>query len=137
MARGSAAAPAMEMTKWFDTNYHYVVPEFEPGMEYSFRSSKAVDEYFEAKALGIETRPVLLGPVSFVLLGKPTHPAVSRGDVLSAILPLYSALMSRLQASGAEWIQIDEPCLCLDLDPETEELYGEAYEYLRKNGSPK
>jgi len=70
MARGSSAAPAMEMTKWFDTNYHYIVPEFETGMEFRIASYKPVEEFREAKALGLTTRPVLLGPVSFVLLGK-------------------------------------------------------------------
>jgi hypothetical protein len=76
MARGfqdSAAGldiPAMEMTKWFDTNYHYIVPEFKPGQEFSLESNKPVEEFREAKSLGISTRPVLLGPVSFLLLGK-------------------------------------------------------------------
>ncbi|HEX3942048.1 MAG TPA: 5-methyltetrahydropteroyltriglutamate--homocysteine S-methyltransferase [Acidobacteriaceae bacterium] len=127
MARGSQAATALEMTKWFDTNYHYVVPEFEPGMRFSLRSAKPVDEYLEAKALGIATRPVLLGPVSFVLLGKPTDASVTRAQVLRAILPLYEELLRRLSAAGAEWVQIDEPCLCLDLDSQAAELYREAY----------
>ena len=78
MARGAQQASALEMTKWFDTNYHFVVPEFEAGMHYELRSKKALEDYLEAKALGIETRPVLLGPVSFVLLGKPTEPGVTR-----------------------------------------------------------
>jgi 5-methyltetrahydropteroyltriglutamate--homocysteine methyltransferase len=137
MARGSAGAPAMEMTKWFDTNYHYVVPEFEPGMEYRLVSAKAVDEYLEAKALGIETRPVILGPVSFALLGKPTDASVTRTDVVRAIVPCYLALLRRLRTEGAEWVQIDEPCLCLDLDEETRRLYVEAYTVLRGDGLPK
>ena len=70
MARGNKSAPAMEMTKWFDTNYHYIVPEFEPGMEFHLASRKPVEEFLEAKALGFTTRPVLLGPVSLALLGK-------------------------------------------------------------------
>ena len=136
MARGSKNANAMEMTKWFDTNYHYVVPEFEPAMEYQLLSAKVVDEYLEAKKLGIGTRPVLLGPVSFVMLGKPTDASVTRSHVLRAIVPLYQALLSRLSAAGAEWVQIDEPCLCLDLDLGTEELYREAYATLR-SASPR
>jgi len=136
MARGSKNATAMEMTKWFDTNYHYVVPEFEPGMEYQLLSAKVVEEYLEAKESGIETRPVLLGPVSFVLLGKPTDASVTRIQVLKAILPLYQLLLSRLSAAGAEWVQIDEPCLCLDLDLDAEKLYREAYASLQ-SGSPK
>ena len=129
MARGSKTATAQEMTKWFDTNYHYVVPEFEAGMRYELRSMKVLNEYLEAKAMGIETRPVLLGPVSFVLLGKPTDETVSRAGVLKAILPLYRELLMRLAAAGADWIQIDEPCLCLDLEDAA--LYRDAYAELR------
>jgi len=127
MARGAQNVPALEMTKWFDTNYHYVVPEFEAGMKYALRSNKAIDDYLEAKALGIETRPVLLGPVSFVLLGKPTDANVTRAQVFRSILPLYEELLRRLSTAGAEWVQIDEPCLCLDLDFEAEKMYREAY----------
>jgi 5-methyltetrahydropteroyltriglutamate--homocysteine methyltransferase len=136
MARGSADAPAMEMTKWFDTNYHYVVPEFEAGMKFDLVSTKAVDDYLEAKALGIKTRPVLLGPVSFVLLGKPADDGVSRAGVLSEVLPLYGALLMKLHDAGVEWVQMDEPCLCLDLDVEGRAFYKEAYAALKKN-SPK
>jgi 5-methyltetrahydropteroyltriglutamate--homocysteine methyltransferase len=135
MARGAQNATAMEMTKWFDTNYHYVVPEFEPGMNYQLLSTKVVTEYLEAKALGIETRPVLLGPVSFVLLGKPTDATVTRAQVLTTILPLYEKLLSLLHTAGAEWIQIDEPCLVLDLDQDAESLYRQAYESFHANSS--
>jgi 5-methyltetrahydropteroyltriglutamate--homocysteine methyltransferase len=127
MARGSEHAAAMEMTKWFDTNYHYAVPEFEPGMSCQLLSAKAVDDYLEAKTLGIETRPVLLGPVSFVLLGKPTDASVTRAQVLQAILPLYKDLLTRLTTAGAEWVQIDEPCLCLDLDRDALAFFSQAY----------
>jgi 5-methyltetrahydropteroyltriglutamate--homocysteine methyltransferase len=126
MARGAKDVPAMEMTKWFDTNYHYVVPEFEAGHQYYLRSTKVIDEYEEAKACGIETRPVLLGPVSFVLLGKPTNSSVTRAIVLKQILPLYKELLWKLAAKGAKWVQIDEPCLCLDLDAEAAAMYREA-----------
>jgi len=127
MARGSQHATALEMTKWVDTNYHYVVPEFEADMHYELRSNKAVDEYLEAKALGISTRPVILGPVSFVLLGKLTDAGVSREQVLNAILPLYEELLKQLATAGAEWVQIDEPCLCFDLDYEAGQFYRHAY----------
>jgi 5-methyltetrahydropteroyltriglutamate--homocysteine methyltransferase len=138
MARGSKLAPALEMTKWFDTNYHYVVPEFEPGIRYELRSAKVLNEVLEAKSLGIETRPVLLGPVSFVLLGKPTSNTVSREQVLQAILPLYRELLTRLAAVGADWVQIDEPCLCLDLDNHAQHFYREAYRVLHSEpSSPK
>ncbi len=135
MVRGAKDTAALEMTKWFDTNYHYVVPEFEPEHLYSLRSTKVVDEYLEARALGIETRPVLLGPVSFVLLGKPTSPGVTRAQVLQQILPIYKQLLQRLAAAGADWVQIDEPCLCLDLDAATESRYRDAYAELRATAS--
>ena len=135
MARGTQQAPALEMTKWFDTNYHFVVPEFEAGMRYELRSQKALEEYLEAKELGIETRPVLLGPVSFVLLGKPTEPGVTRKLVLRSILPLYEELLGQLCSVGAEWVQIDEPCLCVDLDHVAQDLYRGAYTALTGNRS--
>jgi 5-methyltetrahydropteroyltriglutamate--homocysteine methyltransferase len=137
MARGAQKSPALEMTKWFDTNYHYVVPEFEPGMSFALRSTKAVDEYLEARSLGIETRPVILGPVSFVLLGKPTAVAVTRGEVLEAIIPLYVELLSRLRAAGASWVQVDEPCLCLDLNAEASKFYADTFAALPNELLPK
>ncbi len=130
MARGRSDAPAMEMTKWFDTNYHYVVPEFEAEMQFALRSRKPVDDFFEAKTLGIPTRPVLLGPVSFVLLGKISEAGQTQRQVLEAILPLYTEILSQLRAAGAEWVQIDEPCLVLDLDAQAQALYRAAYAYL-------
>jgi 5-methyltetrahydropteroyltriglutamate--homocysteine methyltransferase len=135
MARGTQQAPALEMTKWFDTNYHFVVSEFEAGMRYELRSQKALEEYLEAKELGIETRPVLLGPVSFVLLGKPTEPGVTRKQVLSSILPLYEELLGQLCSVGTEWVQMDEPCLCVDLDHVAQALYRGAYAALTGNRS--
>jgi 5-methyltetrahydropteroyltriglutamate--homocysteine methyltransferase len=137
MARGAQRSPALEMTKWFDTNYHYVVPEFEPGMSFALRSLKAVDEYLEARALGIETRPVVLGPVSFVLLGKPTATSVTRGQVLQAVIPHYVELLKRLYTAGADWVQIDEPCLCLDLNAEAHKFYSVAFSALRDESLPK
>lgn len=133
LARGAQETPALEMTKWFDTNYHYVVPEFEPGQQYCLRATKVLDEYREAKALGIETRPVVLGPVSFVLLGKPTHSSVTRSQVLQQILPIYQELLQRLSAAGAEWVQLDEPCLVLD--SRAESMYRDAYAELRATAS--
>lgn len=135
MARGSNDTPALEMTKWFDTNYHYVVPGFEPDHQYELSSTKIVDEYLEAKALGIRTRPVILGPVTFALLGKPTDPRVTRPAVLKQILPIYKALLRRLFEEGAEWIQIDEPYLCLDLDSTVKAMYREAFQELMATAS--
>ena len=119
MARGVGTpdrdVTAMEMTKWFDTNYHYIVPEFEAGQRFSLASTKVVDEFNEAKQLGIGTRPVILGPVSFLLLGKAKDASVRRLDLLQRLLPVYEEVLTRLAEAGAEWVQIDEPCLSLDL----------------------
>ena len=132
MARGSRESPAMEMTKWFDTNYHYIVPEFEEGMTFRMHSTKPVDEYLEAKQLAIQTRPVLLGPVSFVLLGKFSQGKGSPAAILEAIVPVYREILEQLHKAGAEWVQIDEPCLVLDLDSSAQGLYRLAYRELLK-----
>jgi len=134
MARGSKESPAMIMTKWFDTNYHYIVPEFEEGMKFRVHSTKPVDEYLEAKQLGIQTRPVLLGPVSFVLLGKFCQGKGAREAVLDAIVLVYREVLEQLHRAGAERVQIDEPCLVLDLDPSVQELYRVTYRELLKAG---
>lgn len=116
MARGKTDAFAMEMTKWFDTNYHYIVPEFTAAQRFSLASTKPVDEYLEAKALGIETRPVLVGPVTYLTLGKEKEEGFSRFDLLDRLLPVYAEVLGKLKAAGADWVQIDEPILALDLD---------------------
>lgn len=121
------AVPAMEMTKWFDTNYHYIVPEFEPEQPFRLASSKPVDEFLEAKELGIQTCPVLLGPLSFLLLGKTTQSGMNPLALLDRLLPVYEQIMQALAQAGAEWIQIDEPCLVLDLDRSTQQAYQAAY----------
>ncbi|MCY3887137.1 MAG: 5-methyltetrahydropteroyltriglutamate--homocysteine S-methyltransferase [Chloroflexi bacterium] len=127
MARGGPNTPAMEMTKWFDTNYHYIVPEFEPGMIFRLASSKAIDEYREAKALGIETRPKLLGPVSFLLLGKSRHAGIEPLDLLDQALPVYEQVLRQLAEAGATWVQVDEPMLVLDLSARARAAYAQAY----------
>jgi 5-methyltetrahydropteroyltriglutamate--homocysteine methyltransferase len=123
--------PAMEMTKWFDTNYHYLVPEFVAHQQFQLTSCKPLDMYQEAKAQGIETRPVLLGPVSFLLLGKSLHSALQPIQLLEQLLPVYIQILHKLAASGVEWIQIDEPCLVLDLDQTTQAAYLRAYSVLQ------
>src|SRR5437868_10973788 len=134
MARGVQAGgrdvTAMEMTKWFDTNYHYIVPEFEPGQAFRLSSSKPVDEFREAKALGIETKPVLIGPVTFLSLGKTRTARFDRLALLDALLPVYAEVLSRLGASGATWVQLDEPCLALDRTPAEREAFARAYRFL-------
>jgi 5-methyltetrahydropteroyltriglutamate--homocysteine methyltransferase len=118
MARGSQTAaldvPAMEMTKWFDTNYHYIVPEFSKDQKFALSSTKPFDEFSEALALGMKTKPVLLGPVSYLLLGKEKEAGFARLDLLGSLLPVYGEILKKLQAIGAEWVQLDEPCLALD-----------------------
>jgi 5-methyltetrahydropteroyltriglutamate--homocysteine methyltransferase len=103
------------MTKWFDTNYHYIVPEFSPGQEFVLSSMKAVDEFAEALAQNIRTRPVLVGPVTFLKLGKAKDQDFDPLSLLPGLLPVYAEVLRRLAATGAEWVQIDEPILVLDL----------------------
>src|SRR5437667_1417353 len=143
MARGfqdSAAGldiPAMEMTKWFDTNYHYIVPEFKPGQEFSLESNKPVEEFREAKSVGISTRPVLLGPVSFLLLGKMEGGrSTAQLKLLERLLPVYEEVLKLLQNAGVNWVQIDEPCLVLDLPEEAHPAFHTAYQRLNAIGLP-
>jgi 5-methyltetrahydropteroyltriglutamate--homocysteine methyltransferase len=124
---GMAAA---EMTKWFDTNYHYLVPEFGARQSFALSSTKVVDEFLEAKAQGIVTRPVLLGPVTFLKLGKTHAAEVDARDLLDALLPVYAEVLRRLAAAGADWVQVDEPCLVLDLDDKDRDLLRRAYAHL-------
>jgi 5-methyltetrahydropteroyltriglutamate--homocysteine methyltransferase len=115
-ACGHAPAVAMEMTKWFDTNYHYLVPELSPGMTFRLSSSKPFDEFNEALALGIKTKPVLIGPFTFLLLGKVREAAdFDRLTLLDSLVAVYVEILSRLAKQGAEWVQLDEPVLALDL----------------------
>ncbi|XP_028799828.1 5-methyltetrahydropteroyltriglutamate--homocysteine methyltransferase 1-like [Neltuma alba] len=133
MARGNASVPAMEMTKWFDTNYHYIVPELGPDVKFSYKSHKAVDEYNEAKALGIDTVPVLVGPVSYLLLSKPAKGVEKSFPLLSLIdkiLPVYKEVVTQLRTAGATWIQFDEPMLVKDLDVHQLQAFSYAYEEL-------
>ena len=135
MARGTRGRadgdlPALEMTKWFDTNYHYMVPEFSRGQTFTLAAAKPVDEFREAKALGFHTRPVLLGPVSYLLLGKSKDEALDPLSLLPGLLPVYTELLRQLAVEGADWVQIDEPCLVLDLDDAARGAFGHAYEAL-------
>ncbi len=122
--------PALEMTKWFDTNYHYMVPEFTPGQQFSLASTKPVDEFVEAKKLGHATRPVLLGPVTYLLLGKSRAANFDRLSLLPGLLPVYAEVLRRLATAGADWVQIDEPALVLDLDDRTRAAFKTAYAVL-------
>ncbi|MBR1221209.1 5-methyltetrahydropteroyltriglutamate--homocysteine S-methyltransferase [Bradyrhizobium sp. U87765 SZCCT0131] len=119
--------PAQEMTKWFDTNYHYMVPEFRRGQTFALSSHKPIDEYREARALGYQTRPVLLGPVTYLRLGKSEDEKVDVLSLLPALLPVYVDVLRRLAAEGAEWVQLDEPCLVLDFDDAARAVLSDAY----------
>ena len=130
MARGTEEAPAMEMTKWFDTNYHYIVPEFHKGQTFSLCSSKAVEEFKEAKALGVHTRPVLIGPVTYLSLGKVKGDDFDALSLLGSILPVYAQLFDDLKSAGANWVQIDEPILSLDLSQAQKRALRLAYKQL-------
>nr|UBR19730.1 cobalamin-independent methionine synthase 3 [Pinus pinaster] len=133
MARGNATLPAMEMTKWFDTNYHYIVPELGPEIKFAYSSHKAVAEYKEAKELGIDTVPVIVGPVSYLLLSKPAKGVAKTFNLLTlldSILPIYKQVVSELEAAGATWVQFDEPSLVMDLEAHQLEAFPKAYSYL-------
>jgi 5-methyltetrahydropteroyltriglutamate--homocysteine methyltransferase len=118
---------AMEMTKWFDTNYHYLVPEFDAQLKCTLLSRKCVLEFEEAKRLSIHTKPVLIGPVSFLLSGKIKDAQLSNRTILQQLLPVYIQLLTELKTAGATWIQIDEPYLVMDLSIADRELYEYAY----------
>lgn len=124
---------AMEMTKWFDTNYHYIVPEFYKNQTFEVRHNKALAEYQFAKDKGFETKPVLLGVVTYLLLGKEKENDFDRLDLALSLLTTYKQIIKELVAAGAKTIQIDEPCLVLDLSPKAKETYTIVYESLKKD----
>ncbi|WP_404811967.1 5-methyltetrahydropteroyltriglutamate--homocysteine S-methyltransferase [Capnocytophaga canimorsus] len=124
---------AMEMTKWFDTNYHYIVPEFYKNQTFEVRHNKALAEYQLAKDKGFETKPVLLGVVTYLLLGKEKESDFDRLDLALSLLTAYKQIIKELVVAGAKTIQIDEPCLALDLSPKAKETYTIVYESLKKD----
>jgi len=164
MARGSSTQPAMEMTKWFDTNYHFIVPEFHENMEFHLSSERLFDQIKEAQALGLKAKPVLVGPITYLWLGKEKdlnaeahHEAQHHHDdsachghgapvgnacfdrltLLPKVLPVYAEILERLASMGVEWVQMDEPALALDLPAEWLEAMASAYQTLSKGKSPK
>src|SRR4029453_7454179 len=135
MARGRDDATAMEMTKWFDTNYHYLVPERGPGVEFRRAATpKPLAEQAEARELGIATRPVLLGPVTFLLLAKGAGTEAGTGfdrlNLLDPLLEVYAELLDELEAAGAEWGQLDEPAFVQDRSPAELDALARAYDRL-------
>jgi len=130
MARGADGVPPLEMTKWFDTNYHFLVPEVGPGTRLRLAGSKPLAEYAEARSLGIETRPVLLGPLSFLLLAKPAERGFRPLDLLDLLLDAYAELLRDLSRAGARWVQLDEPVLAADRSGEEMAALQHAYQRL-------
>jgi 5-methyltetrahydropteroyltriglutamate--homocysteine methyltransferase len=134
MARGAQHAdldaPAMEMTKWFDTNYHHLVPEWRAGQVFRLASTKPFDELAEAQALGINTKVVLVGPFSLALLGKAQDGVDVLNETLPALTEVYADVIARLAVAGAGWIQLDEPCLVQDRTGEELAALGAVYERL-------
>ena len=131
MARGTATAIACEMTKWFDTNYHYIVPEFTRDTTFELVGTKIFDEFEEAKAQGIITKPVIVGPATYLTLGKVTDGSdLNKFDLADELIKVYVQIAERLAAQGAEWLQIDEPIFSLDLDDVQREVIRKAYDAL-------
>ena len=135
MARGAQKdgidVTAMEMTKWFDTNYHYIVPEFEAGMTPTLSSTKIFDEYEEAKAQGVETRPVIIGPVTYTFLGKPQYTGFDPVEFATKLVPVYNEILAGLAERGCKWVQIDEPVFALDLCEKGQGAFKAAYAALK------
>lgn len=124
-------AAAAEMTKWFNTNYHYMVPEFQQGQQFKLGWAQLLDEVDEALALGHKIKPVLLGPVTYLWLGKVKGEQFDRLSLLNDILPVYQQVLGELAKRGIEWVQIDEPALVLELPPEWLDAYQPAYQALQ------
>tara|TARA_A100001015_G_scaffold320116_1_gene445372 strand:- start:1180 stop:3492 length:2313 start_codon:yes stop_codon:yes gene_type:complete len=123
---------ASEMTKWFDTNYHYLVPEFDEQTSFSLSSNKLFDEYTEAKELGIETRPVIIGPVTYLKIGKVISGSIEKWSLLNDLLAVYKEILKKCEALGVKDIQIDEPVAVLDLTDTERNALKVAYEQLAK-----
>ncbi len=136
MARGAQKdgqdVVAMEMTKWFDTNYHYIVPEFTKNQKFELFSEKIIDEFKEANDLGIATKPVIIGPVSYLLLGKEKEEGFHRIDLIDKLLPVYFEILQRLEAQKVAWIQFDEPFLALNLTDKERNAIAYVYNEINK-----
>ena len=127
MARGTAAHHAMEMTKWFDTNYHYLVPELSPDTAFTLDASAWLAQWQEAKAQGIAAKGVLIGPLTWLYLGKEKTAGFDRLSLLPALLTTYQQLLQTLSDHGVNWLQIDEPILTLELPEAWLSAFQNAY----------
>ncbi len=124
---------AQEMTKWFDTNYHYLVPEFSVDQQFQLGSEQLFEETEEARALGHNVKPVIIGPLTYLWLGKTKGADFDKLDLLDRLLPLYGQIFARLAALGAEWVQIDEPILVLDLPQDWKNAFERAYNQIQRD----
>ncbi|HTI10219.1 MAG TPA: 5-methyltetrahydropteroyltriglutamate--homocysteine S-methyltransferase [Puia sp.] len=122
---------AMEMTKWFDTNYHYIVPEFTAGQQFTLFTNKVLNEFTEAKKAGFNAKPVLLGPVSYLLLGKEKEEGFHRLELIKRLLPVYLEVLEKLDDAKAFYVQFDEPCLSLDLTKEEQQVFVKTYQEIK------
>jgi len=120
---------AGEMTKWFDTNYHYIVPEFDAATQFTLDTSRLVEQLGEARALGVNAKPVIIGPVTYLWLGKAKDDS-DKLALLPRLLPVYAALLDHFAALGIEWVQIDEPALVTELDTQWRDAFVTAYDAL-------
>jgi 5-methyltetrahydropteroyltriglutamate--homocysteine methyltransferase len=140
VARGRAAGDADggvaagEMTKWFDTNYHYIVPELSSQTEFRLDASRLLGQLAEARQAGVPAKPVIIGPVSYLWLGKAKD-GTDRLSLLRKLLPVYRELLATLAREGVDWVQVDEPALVTELEPAWQQAYRTAYESLRGAGS--
>lgn len=135
-AGGAAGSAALEMTKWFDTNYHYLVPEFDSDTRFALDAARLLAQVDEALALPAQVKVVLPGPVTFLHLGKAKEDGFDRLALLDALLPVYAELLTRLAARGVAWVQLDEPVLGLDLTPAWRDALRRAYERLARVEQP-
>ena len=119
---------AMEMTKWFDSNYHYIVPEFKANQKFTLYSSKIINEFLEAKQAGFKAKPVILGPISYLLLGKEKEAGFDRLELIKNLLPVYLEVLGKLDNAGAYYIQFDEPCLSLNLTEKEQTAFVKTYQ---------
>lgn len=133
LARGDKINFAMEMTKWFDTNYHYLVPEFLNTTEFKLGNEWLFEEVEEAQVLGINAKPVLIGPLTYLYLGKEKHAGLRRLNLLPKLIPVYQQILARLKTQGVEWVQIDEPALVLDLPQEWVDALAPTYAILSQD----
>lgn len=133
--KGGYDLTAMEMTKWFDTNYHYIVPEFTANQKFTLYSKKILNEFLEAKELGFSAKPVLLGPVSYLLLGKEKEEGFNRLELMKNLLPVYLEILKKLDDNNAHHVQFDEPYLSLDLTEAEQQVFIKTYREIKSKFS--